>query len=459
MKVLKIVIAALMVMVITAGNVFAQQQGRMNWNARVRMEFEIDLNEPEIDDEGNRQDYPGVGFFNKDNLYSIHDPGGSGSSWDTMGELLLWYGINQISMWGIITYRQGWGFETKYNLAFDNARSGNAGGKLQIGSRWSRGIDEGGFHLFKINRISMYGWWQAWNKRIYMEMNPFGTIEAEWGPVWRTPANLFHDRDNDENKENTGLPAGNAAYYDHNYDVLFRMQVRNVVDNLNFGFTLPHFGQLERLQWDFFSTIEDGEPRYWTGKDLITRASLGFTYSIYDLSLAGGFKGDPDRGQRAYLGGEYKLIDQRLGIRADFKLLNLGDFAAKNGDLDMAQGVLWNDGPLNIGLSLYQWNLLFNDNKEVKLEAQAHGRYVIVPRRLMGRLRFSAMTGVGEEVEKFHQIMIEPGVFWAMGPQSVTDDLGQYIGMFARVNFLFGKDVYGDSYDLKRLMIGFRWTT
>lgn len=448
MKIMKIAASALLVMALAGGGLFAQQ-GRMNWNARVRTELALDFDE-ELDINKKPIDRPNIDFFDKDGGR------GTGSSWDTMGEMLLWYGINQISMWGIVTYRQGWGFETKYNLAYDNARNGNAGGKFQFGSRWDKGIGSGGFDVFKINRVSLYGWWQAWNKRIYMEVSPFGAVDNEWGDVWKTPANFFYDRDEDAN---TGLPSEQAAYFGDNYDALFRMQFRNVVDNLNFGFTLPQFGRLDKLVWSYNATIVDGQPRYWRGIDILTHASLGFKYSFYDLALAGGFKFDPDKAQRAYLGGEYKILDQRLGIRADFKMLNVFGVKDDIADLDMAQGLIWNDGFLNVLFSVFERNFLWEDNKKGEIELQTQGKYVLIPRKLLTRLRFYYTKGFGEDVLKYSKFEIEPGLYWAFGSQSVTDDLGQYIGLFFRFNFQFGKDSVGKDIDIKKLIVGFRWTT
>ena len=441
MKKLWIWTALVVTLAFTAGNVSAQDS-RLEWSARVRTDLQLNFNP--VDEDG--ENVPGIGFYDDDD--------GGAYSWETMGELLLWYGRDRVSMWGILSYRQGWGFETIYNLSFDNDRSGNVGGKIQIGSSFSGGGTDGrGFSLFSLDRISLYTWYQAWNRRILMELNPFGAEDEEWGPIWKTPAWLFDDRDI---VENTGLPGEGAAFFDGNYDALFRIQFRNVIDNLNFGLTLPHFGRLTNLQWAYNHKIVDGMPQYWEAQDLFLSASLGFRYSVYEYTIAGGFKLDPDKAQRFYIGGEYRLTSQ-IFLRGDFKLLNIGGIGDDIGDLDMAQGVVFQDGPWHLMLSLYERNLLWQDNSELELGIRAQIRYTIIPRRLLSRLRLYYDHGLGDATQR-QQFEIEPGIFWAIGTQGVSDDLDNYSGMMLRFNYTFGKSNDGATIDQPKMYIGFRWS-
>jgi len=453
MKKITITAAVMLVLVFITGELFAQDQGRVEWYGRARTDIQLNFREKKENENGTMEDFPGIAFYQDNN--------GSAYSWDTNGELLVWYGKGLTSMWGILSYRQGWGFESKYNLSYDNNHSGNAGGKIQTGSRWDKGLTTGGFNPFLLNRLSMYGWFQAWNKRIFMEINPFGATEEEWGPIWRTPGNLFNDDENESGVDtpgNTGVPREKLAFYDHNIDAFFRIQFKNVVENLNFGVTFPQFGKLNSLNWAYNGKIEDGVMKYWEAKDLLMRTSIGFKYTTLDYGFAGGFKFDPDKAQRAYLGGEYKVLDQRLGIRADMKMLNIGGFGDNLGDLDLGEGVEFRDGPLNATFTLYQQNLLWNENKEIELRAEAQGKYVIIGRKLLGRLRVSYEFGVGDENNNYNKFEFEPGLFWALGSQGVTDNLDNYSGMYIRFNYQTGKNADETDIDEARVFIGFRWT-
>lgn len=427
---------------------FAQDTGRVEWYARARTDIQLNFSPKQLDEEGNEIDYPGIAFYEDDN--------GGAYGWDNGAELLVWYGKGSTSMWGIASYRMGWGFETKYNLSYDNNHNGNAGGKVQIGARFGSQptAANGGYALFTVNRLSAYGWWQAWNKRILMEMNPFGAIEEEWGSIWKTPAWLFDDHDI---VENLGYANEAAAYFDGNLDSFFRIQFRNVVDNLNFGFFLPNFGQMTNLNWGYYTKFVDGEEKYWEAQDIFMRAGFGFKYTDFDYAFAGGFKMDPDKKQRAYIGGEYKVMDQKLGIRADFKWNHIGAVADNLSDLDMAQGVDFRDGPWNFYFTLYERNLFFDENKQLELVGKFQGKYTITPRKLLARMRFFYTQGIAELNDKYHEFEIEPGIFWAIGSQGVSDDLEQYSGMYVRFNFIFGRTAADTTIDERKIIVGFRW--
>jgi len=447
MRILKIIVMTVVVLSLVTGSLFAQSQGRVEWYARARTDIQFNFSPMEEDENGQAITRPGIAF-------SEDDDGGA-YSWDTNAELLVWYGKELTSMWGIISYRQGWGFETKFNLSYDNDRTGNMGGKVQTGSRWSSGTDGSGFNLFELNRISTYGWWQAWNRRILMEMNPFGATEEEWGSAWRTPLNIFDDEEEAGGRQI--LSRDELAFFDHNIDAFFRLQVRNWVDNLNFGFALPNFGRLTALQWGYNTKMVDGEPHYWEAHDVFLRTSFGFTYNDFDWGIAGGFKLDPEKAQRAYLGGEYKLLNQRLRVGADFKWNNIGAMDEDGSDLDIAQMIIFNDGPLNLRLELGQLNLFYNDNSEFLLRVKAQCSYVIIGRRLLGRMRFYYYRGLGEDFKNYSMFEIEPGIFWSLGPHGVSDSLDSYTGMFARFNYQFGTSVLNTDIDERKLIVGFRW--
>ena len=447
-KVIKKVTAAFVFFCMGLTSAMAQDAARIEWYARARTDVQFNFSPKELDADGKEIDYPGIAFYEDDD--------GGAYGWDNGAELLLWYGKGSTSMWGILSYRMGWGFETKYNLSYDNNRSGNAGGKVQIGARFGSQPTgaNGGYQAFTINRLSAYGWWQAWHKRILMELNPFGAIEEEWGSAWKTPAWLFDDHDI---VENLGYANEAAAYFDGNLDAFFRIQFRNIVDNLNFGFFLPNFGQMNNLSWGYYTKTVKGETMFWEAKDIILRAGLGFRYSDFDYAFAGGFKMDPDKNQRAYLGGEYKVLDQKLGIRADFKWNHIGAVTNDLSDLDMAQGVVFNDGPLNVYLTLYERNILYDNNSEFELMTKLQGKYTIIPRKLLGRMRVFYTQGLGDLNKKYHEIELEPGIFWAIGNQGVTDDLESYSGMYARFSFVFGKTAMDKTFDERKIIVGFRW--
>ena len=439
----KLLTAVLLIAAVTAGNLSAQDRGRVEWLATIKSYFQLSFNPK--DDDGNIN-APGVSFYEDDD--------GSAYGWDNMGDLRMWWGKDLVSMWAVLTYRQGWGFDSTLNITYDWSRSGNIGGKFQTGSRFSDGGTGGrGFSILTIDRISLHTWFQVWNRRILMEVNPVGGIDYEWGSVWQTPASFFEDRDI---TENTGLIGEGAAFFDDNQDVFFRIQFRNIVDNLNFGVALPHFGRLTNLDWGYNMKLVDGEPVYWEAHDLFTRAVIGFKYSPFDFTVAGAVKLDPGREQRAYIGGEYRINNQ-LGVRADFKLLNIGGISADIGDLDMGQGIQYQDGPLHALFTLYQRNLLWDNNSELELGIHTQVRYTFISRRLLGRLRVYYDHGIGDGTKK-QQFEIEPGIFWAIGSQGVTDDLDHYSGMAFRFNYLFGTDNDGSDINEPRLFVGFRFS-
>jgi hypothetical protein len=432
--------------VIVPGVSFAQDTGRVDWSARARTDIDMNFRSEGTTDSGTEEDIPGFAFG--------EDGNGGAYSWNTTGELLLWYGKGSVSMWGILTYRQGWGFETKYNLSYDSSRNGNIGGKVQTGSRFAV-FDpsiSNGFNLFELNRLSLYGWWQVWDKRLLLEMNPFGALEDEWDSVWKTPAYLFDDHD-------AGYKGSEAAFYDDNLDTFFRANFRNVIDNLSFGFGLPNFGQLNKLQWTYNRRNDAGEDgKFWDAQDVLLRANFGAKYTDFNWGAAAGFKLDPNKAQRAYIGGEYKALDQRLGIRMDMKMNNIGALGDKEGDLDIAGGVQFREGPFSFQVTLKGLDLFYDDNKDLKIAADNWVRYMIIGRKLLSELEFVCSKGVGGDVEKAWQAEFRPGLFWAIGNQGVTDSLDDYSGMFAQFRFKTGKDA--DDLDVEELglRIGFRWS-
>ena len=463
-----------------AGNLFAQAQGRMQWYTIASTELQFDWSDEAVRFNGDSLERPGFGFYEDEDGYAY--------SWDSVGEILMWYGRELISMWASMGYRMGWGFRSEWVVMYDNGNTTNVGGRMRIrssGSEAHGGSGETRFNPIAFNNIAMYGWYQAWNRRLFFEMNPFGATSSEFGTVWRTPGGLFHNTPNGRRNNingNTGLQHEDRAYYDTNETAFFRLQVRNLVENLNFGFTLPNFGAFQNLKWGYNSKMTDGQPAYWEAHDIFTRASFGARYNAFDWAVSGGFILDPDKAQRAYLGGDYRLLSQNLRIMADIKMLNIGALFDEEYrgqfDLDMAQGVSYTSGPWFASFTMYQKNIGWNDNKELELRFQTQARYVLVPRRVLTRLCINFETGIGELNNDAWRFEIEPGIFWSIGDRPVTDHLGNYTGMYVRPNLEIGNrgriDPSGEPRDpnwkrgdfLKNLdlfnlsvFVGFRWAS
>lgn len=474
MKMFKLAVAVMVFMTLAAGNLFAQSQGRFQWFTRASLVLMADWSDESLTFDGTPVERPGFGFY--------EDEDGTAYSWDSVGEILLWYGRDLISMWVGFSYRMGWGFSSEWVVMYDNAQTGNVGGRMRLRAQGSAAQSDGdrNFNPFSLNRVSMYGWFQAWDRRILMEMNPFGATIEEWGTVWGTPMALFHNVANGRRNNvigNTGLWRENLAFFDNNEVSFFRLQVRNVVEGLNFGFALPNFGALEDLSWGYNSTMVDGVPVFWDVSDVFSRVVIGARYNAFDWGIAGGFQMDPVRGQRAYFGGEYRFMNHNLRVGADVKMLNIGaafaDGYQDQFDLDLAQRVMFISGPFTGSFTMYQKNLFWNDFNEFQLRFEAMARYVLVPSRLLARLCVNFDTGLGSENSRFWRVEIEPGLFWSIGALPISDNLNNYTGMFVRPNIQFGQranpvdpvnrnrnvnrsDI--DIFDLS-VFIGFRWAS
>jgi hypothetical protein len=482
---MKKMVAALLVAGLTAGMVFAQQDqpGRLSWGAKFQTEMDLNFAE----------DPPGEDV-----------PGAQLKNYATSAQINLWYGKGLVSMWALADFQvsdlyTSWAsdsWSTTFNLSYDNDKSGTFGGKVETGTT-------GGAEL---NKVSLYGWLQLLNKRILVQFAPdlkqdsteylaknvnqsnetayswdggrdFMIYGADlWDSPWKTPANLlFEDNSN----------------YGDNQRSFINVNFKNWVRGLQFGFGLPHTGFSDKNFLWYLNTRNDDTPtnraddEFWDAEDFLLNSNFGVRYDSGPLSFAGGFKLDPDKYQGFYAGGQYKILNDALAIRADARVLNIGGFEDKIGDVWAAEGIEYYAGRLGLNLTVKELYLLreswwsdqpdarswdwnnsrynspsgkrYGEGSRTEIQVSSWLKYTLVTNKVLAKLELTFYKGLGDLNKNYSEFRISPKIFWATGNQNVSDSLGDFTGLYAQYDFRLG--TYWDKSDIEtsRMSFGFRW--